>query len=112
MTKQELKNRIDEVINQPKGFWEFNDCKYFNVRVTPSDELLQINIVRFGVEEDYIQQILDNVPDEYRDHITGIVKTSDWSKNYDLTFDEPTQAKWNAEKEETIQRRYRIYHNI
>lgn len=112
MTKEQFKACVDEAINRPKGVSEYNNCKYFHVRCVPDSLMLKINIIYFGQPNDYVQQILDSVPDKYRDHITGIRKDELWADSYELQFDAPAQAKWNAQIERTNQNYYNMYHNI
>lgn len=112
LTKEQFKKNVDEVINRPKGVSEYGDCKYFHVRVRPDDYWLKINIVFFGQPKDYVQQILDSIPDEYRDHLTGIKKGGCWDDSYELTFDEQAQEAWNTQLHGTIENYYNMYHNL
>lgn len=113
LTKEAFKALIDEVIyNTPKGISKYNDCEYFHVRCVPDSLMHKISIVYFGNPNDYVQQILDYVPDEYRNHITGFKKGGLWDDSYELTFDKRTQNKWNAQMQRTNQNYYNMYHNI
>lgn len=113
LTKEAFKALIDEVINNtPKGISKYDDCEYFHVRCVPDSLMHKISIISFGTPKDYVQQILDYVPDEYRNHITGIKKGGLWKDSYELTFDERTQAKWNAQLESAKENYYNMYNNI
>lgn len=112
LTKNQFKACVDEAISRPKGTFRINDCEYINVRVRPEDCFLQINLLRYGMREDYTQQILDSVPDEYRDHITGIRYAGFWGMAYELMFDEQAQVKWDAALRQTKENYDRMYHNL
>lgn len=113
MNKEILKRNIDQVIMQPCNAvpWK-NYCKeirpnglsdngrYILVKVTPDDTSMHCDVINSdGMSLDYVEQILDNLPERYRDHLVTL-KHSKWvACSYEPVFDTDTQVKWDDEFE-------------
>ena len=115
MNKEILKHNIIEVINQPynakyptrvvpNGLSE--DGKYIMVKVSRDDSSWQCDLVdRDGNEIDFVERILEHLPKEYRDHLVTL-KHDDWiSYSYVPVFDTDTQAMWDKEVSDYINRK-------
>jgi hypothetical protein len=103
MKKEILKKNIEQVINQPciadpwkKGCTAIKpnglseDGKYIMVKVRPEDSCWQCNLT-----DDYVEQILQSLPEKYRDHLVTL-RHYDWiSYSYVPVFDTDTQAMWD-----------------
>jgi len=111
MDKEILKRNIEQVINQPclANPWNKADKKikenglsedgtHIMVKVTTDDSSWQCNLVdRDGNPIDYVERILEHLPEKYRDHLVTI-KHDGWvSYSYVPVFDTDTQAMWNKE---------------
>lgn len=107
MNKEILKRNIEQVIMQPcnskypteikpNGLSE--DGTHIMVKVTCDDSSWQCNLVdRDGNPIDYVERILERLPEKYRDHLVTL-KHDDWvSYSYVPVFDTDTQAIWDKE---------------
>ena len=107
MNKEILKRNIEQVIMQPcnskypteikpNGLSE--DGTHIMVKVTCDDSSWQCNLVdRDGNPIDYVERILERLPEKYRDHLVTL-KHNDWvSYSYVPVFDTDTQAIWDKE---------------
>ena len=105
MNKEILKRNIEQVIMQPcnKKYPEMvvpnglsEDAKYIMVKIRPDDSSWQCNLVdRDGNPIDYVEHILEHLPEKYRDHLVTL-KHDDWvSYSYVPVFDTDTQAIWD-----------------
>ena len=108
MNKEILRKNIEEAIMQPclanpwnkadksikpNGLSE--DGKTINVKTHPDDTSTLFFIYYNGEKNDYVQDILDALPEKYRDHLVTI-KHDDWiSCSYIPVFDTDTQAEWD-----------------
>ena len=105
MNKEILRKNIEQVIMQPckskyrteirpNGLSE--DGKYIMMKIRPDDSSWQCNLVEWnGTPVDYVELILQNLPEKYRDHLVTI-KHDDWvSYSYVPVFDTDTQAEWD-----------------
>ena len=72
--------------------------KYIMVKVSCDDSSWQCNVVdRDGNPIDYVERILEHLPEKYRDHLVTL-KHSDWVYySYVPVFDTDTQAMWDKE---------------
>lgn len=115
MNKEILRKNIEQVINQPcnasypkrikeNGLSE--DGKYIMVKVTCDDSSWQCNLVdRDGNPVDYVERIIENLPEKYRDHLVTL-KHDNWiSYSYEPVFDTDTQAMWDKEVSDYINRK-------
>lgn len=111
MNKEILKRNIEQVINQPCFANPWNkadkkikenglseDGKYIMVKVTCDDSSWQCNLVdRDGNPIDYVERILEHLPEKYQDHLVTL-KHDNWiSYSYVPVFDTDTQAIWDKE---------------
>lgn len=105
MNKEILRKNIMDVIMQPcnskypteikpNGLSE--DGTYIMVSVTCDDTSWQCNLVdRDGNPIDYVERILESLPEKYRDHLVTL-KHDNWiSYSYEPVFDTDTQAIWD-----------------
>lgn len=105
MNKEILKRNIEQVIMQPcnskypteikpNGLSE--DSTHIMVKVTCDDSSWQCNVVdRDGNPIDYVERILEHLPEKYRDHLVTL-KHDNWiSYSYVPVFDTDTQAIWD-----------------
>lgn len=111
MNKEILKRNIEQVIMQPciANPWNKNskevrqnglsdDGKEICVKTTPNDTSSVIWLERNGEKCDYVQDILNKLPPEYRDHLVTLRHDPKWICNsYLPVFDTDTQAKWDKE---------------
>lgn len=89
MNKEILRKNIEQVINQTCN------AKYIMVKVTCDDSSWQCNLVdREGNPIDYVECILEHLPDKYRDHLVTL-KYGEY--DYKPVFDTDTQAVWDKE---------------
>ena len=107
MNKEILKRNIEQVIMQPcnakyperlvpNGLSE--DTKYIMVKVTCDDSPWQCNLVdRNGNSIDYVERILERLPEKYRDHLVTLKHDAWISYSYVPVFDTDTQAMWDKE---------------
>ena len=109
MNKEILRKNIEQVISQPclANPWNKADKKikenglsedgtHICVKVTTDDSSWQCNLVdRNGNSIDYVERILERLPEKYRDHLVTL-RHSDWvSYSYVPVFDTDTQAMWD-----------------
>ena len=107
MNEEILKRNIEQVIMQPcnadhpkrivpNGLSE--NGKYIMVKVTPDDSSWQCDLVdREGEPIDYVEHILEVMPEKYRDHLVTL-RHSNWAYySYEPVFDTDTQAIWDKE---------------
>ena len=105
MNKEILKRNIEQVIMQPcnakyptrivpNGLSE--DGTLILVKIRPDDSSWLCNLVdRDGNPIDYIERILEYLPEKYRDHLVTL-KHDNWiSYSYVPVFDTDTQAEWD-----------------
>jgi hypothetical protein len=105
MNKEILRKNIEQVVMQPcnsdypkrivpNGLSE--DGKYIMVKVSCDDSSWQCDLVdRDGNKIDYVERILEHLPEKYRDHIVTL-KHDNWiSYSYVPVFDTDTQAMWD-----------------
>jgi hypothetical protein len=107
MNKEILKRNIQQVIMQPcnskypteiKPNGLSNDVTHIMVKVTTDDSSWQCNLVdRDGNPIDYVERILEHLPEKYRDHLVTL-KHDNWVYySYVPVFDTDTQAMWDSE---------------
>lgn len=105
MNKEILRKNIEEVImqpcnaNYPKRIKEnglSEDGTYIMVKVSTDDSSWQCNLVdRDGNPIEYVERILERLPEKYRDHLVTL-KHDDWiSYSYVPVFDTDTQTVWD-----------------
>jgi hypothetical protein len=105
MNKEILRKNIEQVIMQPcnKKYPEMvvpnglsEDAKYIMVKIRPDDSSWQCNLVDRDCNPiDYVERILERLPEKYRDHLVTL-KHDDWvSYSYVPVFDTDTQAIWD-----------------
>ena len=109
MNKEILRKNIKQVImqpcnaNYPKRIKEnglSENGKYIMVNVTPDDSSWQCNLFDSdGNALDYVERILQMMPEKYRDHLVTL-KHDNWiSYSYEPVFDTDTQEMWDKELE-------------
>ena len=83
---------------KPNGLSE--NAKYIMVKIYPDDSSWQCDLVdRDGNSIDYVERILEHLPEKYRDHLVTL-KHDNWiSYSYVPVFDTDTQAIWDKELE-------------
>lgn len=103
-----LKRNIQQVIEQPcmakypervepKGYDERNGAKIIFVQIEPKDSSRQIILT-----DDYVDRILENLPERYRDHLVTL-RHDDWVYySYYPVFDTDTQKMWDEEYEKYL----------
>jgi hypothetical protein len=105
MNKEILKRNIEQVImqpcnaNYPKRIKEnglSEDGTHIMVQTTPDDSSWQCNLVdRDGNPIEYVERILERLPEKYRDHLVTL-KHDNWiSYSYVPVFDTDTQTVWD-----------------
>ena len=105
MDKEILRKNIEQVINQPcnakyptrivpNGLSE--NGKYIMVSVSTDDLSWQCDLVdRDGNPIDFVERILEMLPEKYRDHLVTL-KHDDWVYySYVPVFDTDTQVIWD-----------------
>ena len=105
MNKEILRKNIEQVIMQPcnasypkrikeNGLSE--DGTHIMVKTTTDDSSWQCNLVdRDGNPIDYVERILERLPEKYRDHLVTL-KHDNWiSYSYVPVFDTDTQTVWD-----------------
>lgn len=107
MNKEILRKNIFEAIMQPcnskypteikpNGLSE--DGTHIMVKVTTGDSSWQCNLVdREWNPIDYVERILERLPEKYRDHLVTIKHDTWISYSYVPVFDTDTQAIWDKE---------------
>lgn len=107
MNKEILRKNIEQVImqpcnaNYPKRIKEnglSEDGTYIMVKVACDDSSWQCNLVdKYGNSIDYVERILEHLPEKYRDHLVTL-KHDKWVYySYVPVFDTDTQAMWDKE---------------
>ena len=107
MNKEILRKNIEQVIMQPcnskypteikpNGLSE--NAKYIMVKIYPDDSSWQCDLVdRDGNSIDYVERILEHLPEKYRDYLVTL-KHDNWiSYSYEPVFDTDTQTMWDKE---------------
>lgn len=117
MNKEILKNNIEQAIKQPcfASPWSGNctqlrmngvseDGKYIMVKTHCDDTSTKIHLVdREEHVADFVQQILDSLPEKYRDKLVTLRHDPHWvSYSYLPVFDTDTQAMWDKEVDDYI----------
>lgn len=111
MNKEILKRNIEQVINQPclANPWNKADKKikenglsedgtHIMVKVYTDDSSWQCNLVdRDGNPIDYVERILEHLPEKYRDHLVTLKHDAWVSYSYVPVFDTDTQVIWDNE---------------
>lgn len=116
MNKEILRRNIEEVINQPciadpwnkactkikpNGLSE--DGKYIMVKVTPDDSSWQCNMFdRDGNPIDYVERILEMLPEMFRNHLVTLRHYNWISYSYVPVFDTDLQAVWDKQQSDYI----------
>ena len=105
MNKEILRKNIEQVIMQPcfanypkriKGNGLSEDGTHICVKVTTDDSSWQCNLVdRDGNPIDYVERILERLPEKYRDHLVTLKHTNWIYYSYEPVFDTDTQAIWD-----------------
>ena len=107
MNKEILKRNIEQVIMQPCNSKYPTEIKSNGlsvngneicVRCRPEDAMTTIWLkYNDGSEMDFVQEILDRMPEKYRDHLVTL-RHSDWVYySYEPVFDTDTQAMWDKQ---------------
>lgn len=116
MNKEILKRNIEQVINQPcfANPWNKADKKikenglsedstYIMVKVHTDDSSWQCDLVdRDGNPIDYVERILERLPEQFRDHLVTLKHDTWISYSYVPVFDTDTQALWDADLDRYI----------
>ena len=109
MNKEILRKNIEQVIMQPcfANPWNKADKKikenglsengtHIMVKIRPDDSSWQCNLVdRDGNTIDYVERILEHLPEKYRNHLVTIRHDAWISYSYVPVFDTDTQAEWD-----------------
>jgi len=109
MNKEILKKNIEQVIMQPciANPWDKHckdvclnglseDGKYIMVQISPDDSSWHCNVVdRDGNPIDYVERILERLPEKYRDHLVTLRHDAWVSYSYVPVFDTDTQEVWD-----------------
>lgn len=109
MNKDILRKNIEQVIMQPciadpwdkhckdvslNGFSE--NGKYIMVKISPDDSSWHCNVVdRDGNPIDYVERILEMLPEKYRSHLVTLRHDAWVSYSYVPVFDTDTQEVWD-----------------
>ena len=111
MNKEILRKNIEQVIMQPcfANPWNKADKKikenglsedgtHICVKVTTDDSSWQCNLLdRDGNPIDYVERIIERLPEKYRDHLVTLRHENWISYSYVPVFDTDTQAMWDKE---------------
>ena len=109
MNKEILRENIERVIMQPciASPWDKHckdvrmdglseDGKYIMVQISPDDSSWQCNVVdRERNPIDYVERILEMLPEKYRDHLVTLRHDAWVSYSYVPVFDTDTQEVWD-----------------
>jgi hypothetical protein len=111
MNKEILRKNIEQVIMQPcnadyptrivpNGT---EDGKQIMVKIRPDDSSWECDLVdRDGNPIDYVERILEELPEKYRDHLVTL-KHDNWVYySYVPVFDTDTQEMWDKEQSDYI----------
>ena len=78
----------------PNGLSE--NGKYIMVKVSCDDSSWHCDLVdKDGNPIDYVERILERLPEKYRDHLVTLKHTNWVYYSYEPVFDTDTQAIWN-----------------
>ena len=109
MNKEILRKNIEDVIMQPcnsnyptgiKPNGLSKNGKYIMMKVKTDDSSWQCDLFdRDGNPIDYVERILEHLPEKYRDHLVTIKHDTWISYSYVPVFDTDTQAIWDKELE-------------
>ena len=116
MNKEILRKNIEQVIMQPciANPWDKHckdvkfdglseNGKYIMVKISPDDSSWQCNVVdRDGNPIDYVERILEMLPEKYRSHLVTLRHDAWVSYSYVPVFDTDTQAMWDKEVDDYI----------
>lgn len=111
MNKEILRKNIEQVIMQPclANPWNKADKKikenglsengtHIMVKVRCDDSSWQCDVFdRDGNPIDYVERIIEHLPEKYRDHLVTIKHNAWISYSYVPVFDTDTQAMWDKE---------------
>ena len=107
MNKEILRKNIEQVIMQPCNSKYPTEIKpnglsengtHIMVKIRPDDSSWQCNVFdRNGNPIDYVERILEMLPEKYRDHLVTLRHDNWISYSYIPVFDTDTQAMWNEE---------------
>lgn len=105
MNKEIIKRNILNVVNQPciASPWDKNckeikinglskDGTHIMVTTKPEDSSTEITL-----EGDFVEYILQELPEKYRKHLVTIEHDTWISYSYVPVFDSDTQAEWDKE---------------
>ena len=109
MNKKILRKNIEQVIMQPciANPWDKHckdvslnglseDGKYIMVQISPDDSSWRCNLVdRDNKPIDYVERILEMLPEKYRDHLVTLRHDTWVSYSYVPVFDTDTQEVWD-----------------
>lgn len=109
MNKEILKMNIEQVIMQPciaspwlDGCKDFRpnglseDGKFIMVQIETTDSSWHCNIEGCdGNKIDYVERILERLPERYRDHLVTLRHDTWISYSYVPVFDTDTQKEWD-----------------
>ena len=109
MNKEILRKNIEQAIMQPcksngiKPNGLSDDGKYIMVKVYTDDTSWKCYLIdRDGNPIDYVERILEHLPERYRDHLVTIKHDTWISYSYEPVFDTETQAIWDKEVDDYI----------
>lgn len=89
---------------RPNGLSE--DGTYIMLKIRPDDSSWQCNLKnKDGGEIDFVSNILEKLPEKYRDHLVTIVHDTWVSYSYVPVFDTDIQAIWDKELDDYIERK-------
>ena len=72
------------------------DGKYIMVQISPDDSSWHCNVVDMdGNPIDYVECIIERLPEKYRDHLVTLRHDAWVSYSYVPVFDTDTQAEWD-----------------
>ena len=109
MNKEILRENIERVIMQPciASPWDKHckdvrldglseDGKYIMVTIIPEDSSWRCNLVdRDNKPIDYVERILEMLPEKYREHLVTLRHDAWVSYSYVPVFDTDTQEVWD-----------------
>lgn len=105
MNKEILKRNIEQVImqpcnaNYPKRIKEnglSGDGTHIMVKIRPDDSSWKCDLVdRDGNKIDYVERILEHLPEKYREHLVTLRHDAWVSYSYVPVFDTDTQEMWD-----------------
>ena len=113
MNKEIIKRNILNVVKQPciANPWDkkFKDVRinglsedgtYIMVKTKPEDSSTKIDL-----ESDFVESLLQKLPEKYREHLVTIEHDSWISYSYVPVFDSDTQAQWDKELKDYIDKK-------